>query len=196
MAPANSTSFFAAWLMRLTVQLLAISLLTALHSSIFPAVSVTETFVLQRNSPKTNKVSVVVDNRLDRKNNSFLATRAQFSALAIEDRIQFLSWLFEGAVSYCTSLPSNPNDVSTPGSPSDQDKLLSPVLKESGLNGEAHHTGNAAPSRKGLKRLEEEDSLLKRLRLEQKLPWSEVYREFSQKFHGRGVTAPYKCIGA
>lgn len=36
---------------------------------------------------------------------SFPIVRAQFSALPVEDRLEFLSWLFEGALSHCISTP-------------------------------------------------------------------------------------------
>ncbi|KOS44611.1 hypothetical protein ACN38_g4460 [Penicillium nordicum] len=36
---------------------------------------------------------------------SYPTVRAQFSALSVEDRLEFLSWLFEGALSHCISRP-------------------------------------------------------------------------------------------
>ncbi|KAJ6119025.1 hypothetical protein N7471_013645 [Penicillium samsonianum] len=36
---------------------------------------------------------------------SFPTVRAQFSALPVEDRLEFLPWLFEGALSHCISTP-------------------------------------------------------------------------------------------
>lgn len=37
------------------------------------------------------------------KNVSFSSVRSQFSAMSVEDRLQFLSWLFEGALPHCVS---------------------------------------------------------------------------------------------
>jgi hypothetical protein len=37
------------------------------------------------------------------KNASFSSVRSQFSAMSVEDRLQFLSWLFEGALPHCVS---------------------------------------------------------------------------------------------
>ncbi|KAJ6088767.1 hypothetical protein N7486_010028 [Penicillium sp. IBT 16267x] len=47
-----------------------------------------------------------------RKSVSFTTVRAQFSALPVEDRLQFLSWLFEGALSHCVSTPANTDAAS------------------------------------------------------------------------------------
>lgn len=41
------------------------------------------------------------------KSVSFPAVRAQFSALSVEDRLKFLSWLFQGALSHCVSTRAN-----------------------------------------------------------------------------------------
>ncbi|CAG8135378.1 unnamed protein product [Penicillium olsonii] len=76
---------------------------------------------------KISKVSVVVDNRperrarrstleLGRKNVSLPAFCAQFSALPAEERLQFLSWLFEGALSHCIHTPPRRDTVPTPRS--------------------------------------------------------------------------------
>lgn len=42
-----------------------------------------------------------------RKSVLFPDVRAQFLALRVEDRLQFLSWLFEGALPHCTSINTN-----------------------------------------------------------------------------------------
>lgn len=46
--------------------------------------------------PPKNRNSVL-------KNVSFSSVRSQFSAMSVEDRLQFLSWLFEGALPHCVS---------------------------------------------------------------------------------------------
>ncbi|KAF3391611.1 hypothetical protein F1880_007460 [Penicillium rolfsii] len=105
---------------------------------------------------------------------SFPAVRAQFSALPVEDRLQFLSWLFEGALSHCVSTRPNTDvaSVSRCGSSQDQSSSNTEPVE-------------APPSRKGLPWSMEENRLLVNLREEQNLAWSEVMRLFAQKFPGR-----------
>ncbi|CAG8205534.1 unnamed protein product [Penicillium salamii] len=130
---------------------------------------------------KISKVSVVVDNRpkkrarwstleLGRKNVSLPAFRAQFSALPAEERLQFLSWLFEGALSHCIHTPPRRDTVPTPRS---QHTSIIAQAIDAGLS-----------SRKGLPWCEEEARLLVKLK-EENLAWSEVTERFGQKFRGR-----------
>lgn len=76
----------------------------------------------QRQRSKVSKVTVVVDNRhINRTGRStrvkspvrtsFSALRNQFSSLPVEERLQFLSQLFEGALSQYLYLPSCPNSI-------------------------------------------------------------------------------------
>lgn len=44
-----------------------------------------------------------------RQSTSFTIVCAQFSALLVEDRLQFLSWLFEGALTHCASAVACPS---------------------------------------------------------------------------------------
>ncbi|KAF7712899.1 SANT/Myb domain-containing protein [Penicillium ucsense] len=133
---------------------------------------------------KISKVSVVIDNRpksrasqftpeLGCKNVSFPTLRAQFSALSVEERLHFLSWLFEGALSHCLHPPPRREKVSTSRS------------QHAGESAQAGEIGCAPPSRKGLSWSEEEIRLLVKLREEENLAWSEVTEQFSQKFPGR-----------
>jgi hypothetical protein len=133
---------------------------------------------------KINKVSVVIDNRpksrarrctpeFGRKNVSFPTLRAQFSAISVEERLQFLSWLFEGALSHCLHPP--PRRAKVPISRS----------QHAGESAQAGDTGHTPSSRKGLSWSEEEARLLVKLREEENLAWSEVTERFGQKFPGR-----------
>jgi hypothetical protein len=55
------------------------------------------------------------------KSVSFPAVRAQFSALPVRDQLQFLSWLFEGALSHCVSTSANTDTASVTRCISSQD---------------------------------------------------------------------------
>ncbi|KAJ5474126.1 hypothetical protein N7475_003692 [Penicillium sp. IBT 31633x] len=114
-----------------------------------------------------------------RQSISFTTVRAQFSALSVEDRLQFLSWLFEGALTHCASAPSS----AVVASLSNQCDDRTDDRGHTSLNEltDAQH----ASSRKGLKWSVEEDRLLVKLRDEQNLAWSEVVKQFSREFPGR-----------
>lgn len=116
------------------------------------------------------------------KNGSFPAVRAQFSALSVEDRLQFLSWLFEGALSHCVSTCANADAASMSRSIPSQDVDISYDYPSS--NTELVDT-QSTPTRKGLPWSAEEIYLLVKLREEQNLAWSEVTKLFAQKFPGR-----------
>ncbi|KAJ6026418.1 uncharacterized protein N7446_004983 [Penicillium canescens] len=115
-----------------------------------------------------------------RQSVSFPTVRAQFSSLSVEDRLQFLSWLFEGALTHCTSAPSN----AAAASPSSQYDDISDDYGHTSLNNEAVEAPHTS-SRKGLRWSAEEDRLLMKLKDEQNLAWSEVVKQFSQEFPGR-----------
>ncbi|CAG8008675.1 unnamed protein product [Penicillium salamii] len=111
---------------------------------------------------------------------SFPTVRAHFSALSVEDRLQFLSWLFEGALTRCSSAPSS----AAGASPSSQCDEITDDCDHMSLNTQvvdAEHTS----LRKGLPWSVEEDHLLIKLRDKQNLAWPEVVKQFSRKFPGR-----------
>ncbi|KAJ6157214.1 hypothetical protein N7497_006099 [Penicillium chrysogenum] len=115
---------------------------------------------------------------------SFPTVRAQFSALSVEDRLQFLSWLFQGVLSHCGSTPPSADAHSAPGCISSQCDDINDNCDQTSLNTQvidAQHTS----SRKGLSWSVEEDRLLIKLRDKQNLAWSEVVKQFSQEFPGR-----------
>lgn len=147
-----------------------------------------------RQRPKSNKVSVVVDNRhMNRTGRStrangapkmsFPILRDQFS-LPVEEQLQFLSWLFQGALSQCLHASSSADSESALGSISVEEVTSTPppVQPFAGANVvDIQHPG----SRKGLTFLPEEDRLLVKFRKEDALTWSEVTKRFSRKFPGR-----------
>jgi len=69
-------------------------------------------------SSKTTKSSIVAKRQTKKSSGrhrmgSFLAVRSQFENLSVEDRLQFLSWLFEGALSHCVSTPPGADPYSS-----------------------------------------------------------------------------------
>ncbi|KAI3092205.1 hypothetical protein CBS147333_10244 [Penicillium roqueforti] len=119
-----------------------------------------------------------------RQSISFPTVRAQFSALSVEDRLQFLSWLFEGALTHCSSTPSSADAHSVSGCISSQCDDINDNCDHTSLNTQvidAQHTS----SRKGLPWSVEEDRLLIKLRDKHNLAWSEVVKQFSREFPGR-----------
>ncbi|KAJ5472100.1 hypothetical protein N7539_008669 [Penicillium diatomitis] len=132
-----------------------------------------------RRPAKISKVSVVIDNRpknrasrsglgLGRKNVSLPTLRAQFSAPPVEERVQFLSWLFESALSHCVHLPHG-----------------SDRSQHANRDAELVDRPRTPCSRKGLSWSDEEADLLVKLREEEHLAWSEVTERFGEKFPGR-----------
>ncbi|CAG8069002.1 unnamed protein product [Penicillium olsonii] len=115
-----------------------------------------------------------------RQSISLPTVRAQFSALSIEDRLQFLSWLFEGALTHCSSTSSSAAGASS----SSQCDGITDDCDHTSLNTEVVDAQHAS-SRKGLPWSVEEDHLLIKLRDMQNLAWPEVVKQFSREFPGR-----------
>ncbi|KAJ5117870.1 uncharacterized protein N7443_001776 [Penicillium atrosanguineum] len=82
---------------------------------------------------------------------------------------QFLSWLFEGALSHCAPVPSE-KGASASRYNSKHEKDVAPTLSYSSTSGETDDVEYTRPSRTGL-------SWEK-----QKLAWSEVTKRFVRKF--------------
>lgn len=121
-----------------------------------------------------------------RKSVSFPDVRAQFLALPVEDRLQFLSWLFEGALPHCTSTNTNTDVASISRCVSIGDADISYDRAQPSSNTDLVDGQHPPPpTRKGLPFSMEESRLLVELREEQNLTWSEVTRRFAQKFPGR-----------
>jgi hypothetical protein len=150
----------------------------------------------RRQMSKISKVSVVVDNRhLNRTgsstraqgpvNSSFSILRDQYSSLPAEERLQFLSWLFEGALSRCLPGPSRSNEAAASKGTEREGGITTSSAKQS-IKGTQVVTGKPPFSpRKRLDYSAEEDRLLVQLREEESLPWSEVSKRFDQRFPGR-----------
>ncbi|OQD81001.1 hypothetical protein PENANT_c030G01554, partial [Penicillium antarcticum] len=85
-----------------------------------------------------------------RQSVSSSTVRAQFSALSVEDRLQFLSWLFEGALPRCVSTPSSA-DVNSPSRCiSSQDIEITYDCDHTSLNTELTDAQHTLSTRKGL----------------------------------------------
>lgn len=137
---------------------------------------------MKESSGPSNKISGA------RQSNSSAKICAQFSALPVEDRIEFLSWLFEGALTHCALTSSNTNVSCPSGSISSYRGSATFDSEHRSLNIESDEMQHNS-SRKGLQWSMEEDHLLVQLRDERNLPWSEVAKQFSQRFPGRSQGA-------
>ncbi|KAJ5166057.1 hypothetical protein N7492_006353 [Penicillium capsulatum] len=148
-----------------------------------------------RQRSKIKKVSVVNNQRMENAGQStrakslvkmsFSILRDQFSSLPIEERLQFLSWLFEGALSQCLHVPSRSNDVSKSNDTSKEEGITTSSAEQSSEEARVAHGMHTCSSRKGLPWLAEENRLLVQLRKEESLAWSEVFKRFDQRFPGR-----------
>ncbi|KAL2801562.1 hypothetical protein BJX63DRAFT_198520 [Aspergillus granulosus] len=118
------------------------------------------------------------------REDSFTALRSHFESLPPDDRLQFLSWLFEGALQRCISEPSlaarKEGEVQATGRSSYRHKIRRNPGARRSIQG---------TSRKGMPWSTEEKALLLRLRKEEKRPWAEVTRVFSKEYPGRSPGA-------
>jgi hypothetical protein len=121
---------------------------------------------------------------------SFAALRSQFTSLPLDDRLQFLSWLFEGALSHCMSdtsqtaceeLKARESRRSSPRPAIDQSRSVCKSVRKS--------------SRKGMPWSTEEVDLLVKLRKDEGRSWSDVTRVLSKQYPGRsqGAIQVYWC---
>ncbi|KAI9036872.1 SANT/Myb-like DNA-binding domain-containing protein [Aspergillus affinis] len=116
---------------------------------------------------------------LPSKENSFTALRSHFVSLPLDERLQFLSWLFEGALSRCMSDCEQGDAWSTSHS-------TLPGAIEQARRGSTEVQGS---SRKRTEWSPEESDLLLKLRKDEKRPWAEVTRLFSEEYPGRSSGA-------
>ncbi|KAJ5111740.1 hypothetical protein NUU61_001370 [Penicillium alfredii] len=148
------------------------------------------TQVGKRRSPgrkHTKKVSRRLPNSgtRHRKHPTFSTIHSQFMAMSVEGRLQFLSWLFEGALSHCVSVSPSTNAASSIGCSPYIDTEMACDRDHPNLGAEIADVQNAPSTRKGLLWSEEEGRLLVKLRDEQKLAWSELTEHFTREFPGR-----------
>lgn len=106
------------------------------------------------------------------RKDSFTTLRSHFVSLPLDEHLQFLSWLFEGALPRCMS-DSSPT-------------------REAGRSNPPHKIEQNQPegsSRKGMPWSSEEVDLLLKLRKDESRPWSEVTRLFWEQYPGRSSGA-------
>ncbi|PYH99181.1 hypothetical protein BO71DRAFT_415684 [Aspergillus ellipticus CBS 707.79] len=106
------------------------------------------------------------------ENNSFSSLCSHFTSVSADERLQFLSWLFEGALLRCLS--------------ESESKIPECIVRPAHRLGQpADFTEGSGTFRKGKPWSSEEANLLLRLRKDEKRPWSDVTRIFSDQFPGR-----------
>ncbi|KAK2763727.1 hypothetical protein FQN54_009343 [Arachnomyces sp. PD_36] len=113
------------------------------------------------------------------KKHSLAVFCSHFTSLPLEERLQFLSWLFEGALPRCM-----PDSVPTTCEDGDMHSAIHSTvhdIKRTRRNCRKAYNG----SRKGKLWSNEEEDLLLKLRKEEGRPWSEVTRLFSDQYPGR-----------
>ncbi|KAL2845902.1 hypothetical protein BJY01DRAFT_234802 [Aspergillus pseudoustus] len=112
-----------------------------------------------------------VRSTLPSREDSFTALQSHFVSLPINDRLQFLSWLFEAR-------EDGEARITSRSSPQPETKQSPGVCK-----------GVQGSSRKGMSWSVEEADLLVKLRKDEGRPWSEVTRVFSTQYPGRSQGA-------
>lgn len=128
------------------------------------------------------------------KYSPFSTVRSQFMALSVEDRLQFLSWLFEGALSHCVSVSTCANAASAFGCSPNVETEMTYDRDHAYLDAEISDAQNALSTRKGLPWSMEEGRLLVKLKDEQKLAWSEVIEHFTREFPGRSKGSVHTSV--
>ncbi|KAL4861181.1 hypothetical protein BDV12DRAFT_204268 [Aspergillus spectabilis] len=110
---------------------------------------------------------------------SFTALRSHFVSLPFDERLQFFSWLFEGALPRCMSDYKQGDAGSTSRS----------TFRSGSEQAQRGSTEVQGISRKHMKWSQEESVLLLKLRKDEKRPWAEVTRLFSEEYPGRSSGA-------
>lgn len=125
-----------------------------------------------------------VPSMLASREDSFTMLRSHFMSAPLDDRLQFLSWLFEGALPHCMS-------SSSPTACEERDALATscsstPHEIEQNRRDRRKDRGG---SRKNTPWSTEEAGLLLKLRKEESRSWPEVARLFSERYPGRTLGA-------
>lgn len=108
-----------------------------------------------------------------KEDTSYSALRTHYLTASLDEQLQFLSWLFQGAASR-SSVESDP-ETST-------EKDERPAGEMDHPSSRLEHRG---ASRRGKKWSDKEKAFLQELRSDKSKSWSEVAREFSMEFPGR-----------
>ena len=128
---------------------------------------------LKGRTPKRTRVPPTLPTR----ENSFTDLCSHFISLTLDECLQFLFWLFEGALPRC--MPDTSSTIC-------KDGTAQSTCHPTPLHEIEQNQGNCSmaqgSSRKGMQWSEEEEALLKNLKKEQGLPWSEVASCFVEQF--------------
>ena len=119
------------------------------------------------------------------KHPPFSTVRSQFMVMSVEDTLQFLSWLFEVALSHCVSLSPSINAASAFGCSPNVETEMMYDRDHPNLGADIADVQNSLSTRKHRPWSVEEYRLLVKLREEQGLAWSEVTWHFAQKIPRR-----------
>jgi hypothetical protein len=123
-----------------------------------------------------------VRSTLSPREDSFGAIKSHLMSLPLDDRLQFLSWLFEGALSQCTSGTSS--IAIEEGRPTHRLSSQPEIEQSPDVCRRAQIS-----SRKGMPWSMEEADLLVKLRKHEGRSWSEVTRVFLKQYPGRSKGA-------
>lgn len=136
---------------------------------------------LQQSEGRATK-RLQVPSTLPTREDSFITLDSHFLSVPLDERLQFLSWLFERALARC--MPST--GVTTCGDgyvrPSSHSTPLCEIEQSQRDRSEAQGS-----SRKRKPWSTEEMDLLLKLRRDERRPWSEVTRLFSNQYPGRSA---------
>lgn len=112
------------------------------------------------------------------KEHSFATLCSHFTSLPLDERLQFLSWLFEGALPRC--IPGTPETYGDRNMPSASQSSFAHEIEQSRRSRKSQRE-----PRKGKPWSDEEKDLLLKLRKNERRSWSEVTRLFSDRYPGR-----------
>jgi hypothetical protein len=118
---------------------------------------------------------------------TFVTLQSHFLTLPLEERLQFLSWLFQGALSQCMHKSQGSLGIVSIAGKGGAD-TRSECLQAPNQGTTPTLEANVEPllhPRKGRQWTSDEIDLLVKLRKEQNLPWSEVAKRFADDFPGR-----------
>ncbi|KAH1826142.1 hypothetical protein KXX43_008390, partial [Aspergillus fumigatus] len=116
---------------------------------------------------------------------SCASLRFHFLSLPTNARLEFLSWLFEGALPRCTFEPEISSSIA-PSKGADGARVRKQVRWATPQAADSVDNSNTREnSRKGMPWLPEEEDLLMDLKNTRGLPWSEVIKLLSDQYPGR-----------
>lgn len=118
--------------------------------------------------------------------NSCASLCFQFLSLPMNARLEFLSWLFEGALPRCTFEPEISASIA-PVRRTDDTQVRKQVCwaMPQGAADSVDDSSTLKKSQKGMPWSRQEEDLLVELRITRGLPWSDMTKLFSDQYPGR-----------